>query len=220
MNEFLSVIRSSQLFAGVEEPELRAMLVCLDAKKISYAKGDFILHSGDTTESVGLVLDGRVLVIQEDIWGNRNILAKSGPGQSYAAAFACAPGATLTVSVEAETAVSVLVMNVQRILTMCNSACTHHAKIIRNLLAELADKNLRFNEKMTHMAQRSTRAKLLSYFSSQVQQQGTYEFDIPFSRQQLADYLAVERSGLSAELSKMRAEGLLEFNKNHFILSR
>ena len=101
---------------------------------------------------------------------------------------------------------------------MCPSACSHHSRIIRNLLGELAEKNLRLNEKLTHMGQRTTRAKLMSYFSAEAQRRGSYEFDIPFSRQQLADYLGVERSGLSMELGKMRDEGLLDFHKSHFLL--
>ena len=118
----------------------------------------------------------------------------------------------------AEAPVTAMFLNVKRILTVCPSACTHHSQIIRNLLGELAGKNLRFSEKLTHMGQRTTRAKLMSYFSAEAQRLGKYEFDIPFSRQQLADYLGVERSGLSLELGKMRGEGLLDFHKSHFVL--
>ena len=124
----------------------------------------------------------------------------------------------LNVSVIAETPVTALFLNVKRILNVCPSACAHHSRIIRNLLSELAEKNLRFNEKLTHMGQRTTRSKIMSYLSSEAQRLGKYEFDIPFSRQQLADYLAVERSGLSLELGKMRSEGLLDFHKSHFVL--
>ena len=164
------------------------------------------------------MLSGSVLVVQEDIWGNRNILSKAGAGQVFAAAYACALGARLNVSVVAETSVCALFLNVRRVLTVCSSACAHHSRIIRNLLGALAEKNLRLAEKITHISQRTTRAKLLSYLSSEAQRLGTYEFDIPFSRQQLADYLAVERSGLSLELGKLRGESLLDFHKNHFIL--
>ena len=136
----------------------------------------------------------------------------------FAAAFACAPGARLNVSVMAETPVTAMFLDVTRILNMCPSTCAHHGWIIRNLLGELAEKNLRFSEKLTHMGQRSTRAKLMSYFSAEAQRLGKYEFDIPFSRQQLADYLGVERSGLSLELGKMRSEGLIDFHKSHFTL--
>jgi len=218
MKEFLSVIRSSQLFSGVSEDELTAMLSCLKAESRDFPKDAFLLRAGDTAESIGLVLSGSVLVIQEDIWGNRNILSKAGPGQTFAAAFACAPGSRLNVSVVAEAPVTAMFLNVKRILTVCPSACTHHSRIIRNLLGELAGKNLRFSEKLTHMGQRTTRAKLMSYFSAEAQRLGRYEFDIPYSRQQLADYLGVERSGLSLELGKMRSEGLLDFQKNHFVL--
>ena len=218
MKDFLHVIRSSQLFSGISENELAIMLSCLDTKKESFPKDAFLLRVGDTAESIGLVLSGSVLIIQEDIWGNRNILSKAGPGQTFAEVFACAPGAVLNVSVEAESAVTVMFLHIRRVLSVCPSACSHHSRIIRNLLGELAEKNLRLNEKLTHMGQRTTRAKLMSYFSAEAQRRGGYEFDIPFSRQQLADYLGVERSGLSLELGKMRDEGLLDFHKSHFLL--
>ena len=194
------------------------MLSCLETREERFPKDTFLLRTGDTAESIGLVLSGSVLVVQEYIWGNRNILSKAGPGQTFAAAYACAPGSLLNVSVLAETPVTAMFLNVKRVLNVCPSACEHHSRIIRNLLGELAEKNLRFGEKLTHMGQRTTRAKLMSYFSAEAQRLGTYEFDIPFSRQQLADYLAVERSGLSLELGKMRSEGLLDFHKSHFIL--
>lgn len=194
------------------------MLSCLGARTEAFPKEAFLLRVGDTAESIGVVLSGSVLILQEDLWGNRNILSKVGPGQVYAAAFACAPGAVLNVSVMTETPATVMLLNVRRILTVCSSACEHHNRIIRNLLAELAEKNLLQNEKLTHMGQRTTRNKLMSYLSAEAQRLGRYEFDIPFSRQQLADYLSVERSGLSLELGRMRDEGLLAFHKNHFVL--
>ncbi len=218
MKNFLSVLQSSKLFSGVSENGLTDMLSCLDTKKEDFPKDAFILQAGDTVDSIGIVLSGSALIIQEDIWGNRNIISKIGSGQTFAAAYACAPGSPLNVSVIAENPVSVLFLNVKRILTVCPSACSHHSRIIRNLLGELAEKNLRSNEKLTHMGQRTTRSKIMSYLSAEAQRLGSYEFDIPFSRQQLADYLGVERSGLSSELGKMKNDGLLEYHKNHFVL--
>ena len=218
MKDFYSMLRPCPLFSGISEAELDAMLSCLNAEKKSFPKDAFVLRAGDTAESIGLVLSGSVPVIQEDIWGNRNILSKAGPGQTFAAAFACAPGSVLNVSVIAEAPVTALFLNVKRILTICPSACAHHSRIIRNLLGELAEKNLRFSEKLTHMGQRTTRAKLMSYLSAEAQRRGAVEFDIPFSRQQLADYLAVDRSALSAELSRMKKDELIEFEKNLFTL--
>ena len=218
MKDFLPVIRASRLFSGVSERKLEAMLACLRPETKDYPKDAFVLRAGDTAEAVGLVLSGTILMLQEDVWGNRNILSKAGPGQIFAAAYACAPGSVLNVSVLAETPVTVLFLNVGRVLTLCPAACAHHSRIIRNLLGELAGKNLRLGEKLTHMGQRTTRAKIMSYLSAEAQRLGTYELDIPFSRQQLADYLGVERSGLSLELGKMKQDGLLEFHKNHFEL--
>lgn len=194
------------------------MLGCLDAKTIQFPKGAYILRSGDTVESLGLMVSGTAFIIQEDFWGNRNILSSIEQGQCFGETFACAPGAILNVNVVTQSQATVLFLNVKRILTICPSTCSHHSRIIRNLLSDLANKNLHFNEKVTHLGQRTTRAKLLSYLSAEAQRHNSAEFDIPFSRQQLADYLSVERSGLSLELCKMRDEGLLEFQKSHFLL--
>lgn len=218
MKNNIPTIRASRLFSGIAEEELDEMLGCLDAKTMQFPKGSYILRSGDTVESLGLMVSGTAFIIQEDFWGNRNILSSIEQGQCFGETFACAPGAVLNVNVVTESQAAVLFLNVKRILTMCPSACSHHSRIIRNLLSDLASKNLHFNEKVTHLGQRTTRAKLLSYLSSEAQRHNSAEFDIPFSRQQLADYLFVERSGLSLELCKMRDEGLVEFNKCHFLL--
>ena len=180
MKDFLPVIRSSQLFSGISESELTAMLSCLRAENKDFPKEAFVLRAGDTADSIGLVLAGSVLVIQEDIWGNRNILSKAGPGQSFAAAFACAPGSVLDVSVIAETPVTVLFLNVKRVLNVCPSACAHHSRIIRNLLGELAEKNLRFSEKLTHMGQRTTRASSCHIFPPKPSGSGNTNLIFPF----------------------------------------
>ena len=218
MKDFFPVLHTATLFSGISDAELTAMLSCLGARIDTFPKGARLLRAGDAVDEVGLVLTGSVLIVQEDIWGNRNILSKVGPGQTFAEVFACAPGAALNASVEAESAVTVMFLRIKRVVSVCPSACSHHNRIIRNLLGELAEKNLRLNEKLTHTGQRTTRAKLMSYLSAEAQRRDSYEFDSPFSRQQLADYLGVERSGLSLELGKMRREGLLDFHKSHFIL--
>lgn len=218
MKEMLSVLRTSGIFSGISEEETEKMLHCLEVRPETFQKDEYILRAGDRVEAFGLVITGKVMIIQEDFWGNRNILAAVGAGHCFAETFACSPGAVLNVSVIAETNVQVLFLNVKRILTTCPSTCSHHNRMIRNLLSELAEKNLRLNEKITHLGQRSRRAKILSYLSAEAQRHGSAEFDIAFSRQQLADYLSVDRSGLSMELSRMQEEGLLEYRKNHFVL--
>lgn len=218
MKEMLSVLRTSGIFSGISEEETEKMLHCLEVRPETFQKDEYILREGDRVEAFGLVITGKVMIIQEDFWGNRNILAAVGEGQCFAETFACSPGAVLNVSVMAQTNVQVLFLNVKRILTTYPSTCSHHSRMIRNLLSELAEKNLRLNEKIIHLGQRSRRAKILSYLSAEAQRHGSAEFDIAFSRQQLADYLSVDRSGLSMELSRMQEEGLLEYRKNHFVL--
>ena len=164
MKEFFPTLHAAALFSGICDDELATMLSCLGARIDTFPKGSRLLRAGEAVEEVGLVLAGSALIMQEDIWGNRNILSKTGPGQTFAEVFACAPGAVLNVSVEAESAVTVMFLHIRRVLSVCPSACSHHSRIIRNLLGELAEKNLRLNEKLTHMGQRTTRAKLMSYF--------------------------------------------------------
>lgn len=220
MEKSLWILQKSRLFSGIGEKEIESMLRCLDARKKVFLRDEPIFRAGDTTENIGLMLEGKAFIVQDDFWGNRNILSAVMPGQSFAEVFACTIGTAMTVSVVAESDCDVLFLNIRRILTICSAACSHHSRIIRNLLSDLAEKNLACNEKLTHMSQRTTRAKLLSYFSAAAQKNNSFEFDIPFSRQQMADYLSVERSGLSLELSKMKKEGLLDYHKNHFILKR
>ena len=215
---FLPVIKNAQLFDGISDAEIQEVLDCLDSKTQSYKKDEYILKIGDSVSSIGLMLKGNALIVKEDFWGNRNIVSDIKEGQTFAETFACVINAEMSVNVIAQTDCTVLFLNIERVLTACSSACIHHSKIIRNLLLDISSKNIMINEKLTHMGQRTTRAKLLSYLSWQAQKQGGSEFDIPFSRQQLADYLSVDRSGLSSELCKMRDEGLLLFNKNHFKL--
>lgn len=218
MKEYLQLIRSSSLFSGLEKEEVSSILTCLEAVEKNFEKDTYVFRAGDTTDSLGVVLSGALLIIQEDFWGNRNIVSSAAQSQTFAETFACAPGAVMNVSVVAQTACKILFLNVKKILHTCPSSCSHHNKMIQNLLASLAIKNLRQNEKLSHLAQRTTRAKILSYLSETAQQNGSFEFDIPYSRQQLADYLSVERSGLSLELGKMQRDGLLNFHKNHFVL--
>lgn len=218
MSNYLEVIKKCPIFSNISTQETEAMLGCLQGKREKFEKGSCILQIGDTLDSVGLLLCGKAMIIQEDFWGNRNILSQIMPGQIFGEAFACSPGSVLNVSVFAEKDCLVLWLNVGRILTTCPTACEHHSRMIRNLLSDLAEKNLRLNEKLTHMGQRKTREKLMSYLSAQAQKAGNAQFEIPFNRQQLADYLSVERSAMSLELSKLKAEGIIDYDKNKFKL--
>ena len=152
-------------------------------------------------------------------WGNRSILASFGPGQSFAEVYACEPDLAFDINVVAAEDATVLFLDIGRVTTMCPSSCAFHARLIRNLLGIVAKRTHALTRKIEHTTKRTTRAKLMSYLSAEAQRRGAVEFDIPFSRQQLADFLAVERSGLSLELGKMKKEGLLDYHKEHFVLN-
>ncbi len=218
MKTLLSILHRSLLFRGIAEEEIEAMLQCLRAWVSDYDKGAYLLRPGESVSAVGLIVQGNVQIVKEDFWGNRNIVARLGPGQLFAESYACTPHVPLDVGALAETPCQVLFLDVQRVLTTCSTACVFHTRLIHNLLSALAEKNVQLNAKLTHLAQRTTREKLLSYLSEESLRQGGPVFTIPFNRQQLADYLSVDRSAMSSALSKMREEGILDFSKNQFTL--
>ena len=196
------------------------MLNCLGAAERGYTKGEQIYHSGDYVSDLGMVLSGSVLIQTDDLWGNTTVLDRIGPGQIFAETYACVPGEPLMVDVVAAEGTQVLFLNVERVLRVCSHTCAHHSKLIRNLLLLSAQKNLNLSRKIFYTSSKTIRGRLLSYLSYQARRNGTPSFTIPFNRQQLADYLNVERSALSNELSKMQRDGLLVVEKNHFTLTR
>ncbi|HWQ06184.1 MAG TPA: Crp/Fnr family transcriptional regulator [Feifaniaceae bacterium] len=218
MNSPYGFLKKTSLFRGTSEEELPTLLDCLAPTTREYAKNELILRQGEDVSAVGLVLSGRAQIIEEDFWGNRSILADAWPGDLFAEAYAFLPGELLRVSVVAAEPTSVMLLDGKRMLEVCSSACRFHTRLVQNILAESARKNLALTRKVSHMSKRSTREKLLSYLSGQALGAGSDAFEIPFNRQQLADYLCVDRSAMSSELCKMRDEGLLVFDKNSFQL--
>lgn len=213
-------LSNTALFRGVPPAEADAMLNCLGAAKRDFARGQAILRTGDLVTELGLVLQGSVLIQTGDLWGNTTVLDSVGPGQVFAETYACTPGEPLMVDVVAAEPAQILFLNVGRVLQVCSRACAHHSKLIRNLLLLSAQKNLNLSRKIFHTAPKTIRGRLLSYLSHQALRSGSDSFSIPFNRQQLADYLNVERSALSNELSKMQRDGLLRVDKNRFTLLR
>ena len=218
MEKYLFILKNCPFFSGMTEQEILSILHCMDARVVVKERNAYIFRSGESTENMGLVLSGSVLVIQEDLWGHRNILAKVLPGDFFGESYAATPGSVLNISVVANEDAEVLMLNVSRLLTVCQTACTHHTHLIRNLVSVLAGKVLLWDNKITHISKRTTREKLLSYLSSESIRQGKLSFDIPYDRQQLADYLSVERAAMSVELGKLKKEGILDTERNHFVL--
>lgn len=218
MKKYLQLLKKTRLFYGIEEDELETMMGCLSAEIRNYQKGEYVFRRGECITNVAMLLEGSIHIQKEDYWGNLSILNEISEGELFGEVYACLGNEGIlnnAVSVKNST---VLLLNVNRILTTCPSACQFHGRLIRNLLSVLALKNKALTHKLEHMSQRSTREKLLSYLSEQSLKAGCPSFDIPFNRQQLADFLSVDRSAMSNALCKMRDEGILEFDRNHFLL--
>ena len=216
----LKFLKQTPLFRGIREEDLPKLLDCLNAKKSAYGKQDIILLAGQPVSSVGIVLSGQIQIVREDFLGNRDIVTELEPGDLFAESYSFVSADSLPVTVLSVTESEVLWTECGRIVSPCSSACGFHAKLIENMLSILASKNILLNRKIEHLSKRTTREKLLSYLSDQAARSGGREFDIPFNRQELADYLCVDRSAMSSELSRLQKEGILRFRLNHFSLKR
>ena len=218
MKNLILFLTQVPLFSGIQEKDLMGMLHCLNARKTAYKKQDIILLEGQSVPFVGIVLSGKVQIVKEDFEGSRNIMADIEPGNLFAEAYSCVQTDHLPVTVLSVTESEILWVNYRRIVSTCTSACQFHARLIENMLMILASKNIQLSQKIEHISKRTTRQKLLAYLFDQSAKHKTREFVIPFNRQELADYLCVDRSAMSNELCKLQSEGILTFRLNHFQL--
>lgn len=203
------------LFSGCDEKEIENMMSCLSYRVKNFRKGQFVYHKGDMVEDICVVLSGSVQIENIDVLGNKSILGVVTAGDIFAESYACISQQSMLVDAVTREETSILFINVRSLFCEDNS-CIHISKLIRNLLKISSKKNLNLSMRIFHSAPKTIRARLYSYFSEQISLQHTKNIKIPLDRQQLADYLGVERTALSKELGKMRDEGLIEFHKNEF----
>ena len=214
-NTYLAVqAKRSAIFDGIGIERLSALLACLGAKRQRLVKGEALMRTGERADRIGVLLSGALSVSTYDLEGRRTIIKRIGPAEIVAAAQSLSGAETMSVDVEADEDSDVLLVKTDRILSPCENACAFHARLVRNLMRALAVKTIELNRKIEILSHRSTQE--MAYLRSVAQQKGTDEFDIPFDRQQLADFLCVERSALSAEISRLSKLGLIMSRKNHF----
>ena len=218
LKKYFEILRKCSLFDQIEDQYLIAMLSCLGAKRESFDKKYTIFAEGNPARYFGILLSGSAQIIKHDYYGNRSIVSGIVPGELFGESFACAGMPTLPVSIVANEPCEVLLIDSEHVLHTCSNGCDFHRRMIFNLMRDLAVKNIMFHQKLDITSQRSTREKLLAYLAYMEEQTGSNSFDIPFDRQELADYLEVDRSGLSVEISKLKREGVIECRKNHFVL--
>lgn len=218
MKKYLDILKKCPLFTEISDEDLLIMLGCLGAKVEFFDKKYTILAEGTPANRIGIVLSGSVQVVQVDYYGNRSILSELGVSEVFGEAFACAESAAIPVAVIANEPCEVMLISSVHLLHTCGNHCAFHNQLIFNLMRDLAEKTIQFHQRIEITSKRTTREKLMSYLMMQAKREGKNRFEIPFDRQELADYLEVDRSGLSAELGKLKREGVLDCRKNQFTL--
>ena len=218
MKEFVPVLKRTKLFSGVGDDDISTMLSCLEARLLTYKKGEYVLRQGEHLSDILVLAEGRLHIQRDDYWGNRSILGHIGVGEIFGEAYVAPESGTLLNDVIAVEDSAVFFFDVKRVISTCSSACRFHTMVVQNLFFAISEKNRGLVQKLDYMSRRTTREKLLSYLSEEAKKQNNASITLPFNRQQLADYLSVDRSAMSNELCKMRDEGLLEFEKNRFRL--
>ncbi len=218
MKKYIKILKKSRIFTGISEDEIEAMLSCLNTRVRSYKKGEFVLRQGEVISDILVLVEGTLHVQRDDYWGNLSILSHVSAGEMFGEAYIAPESGALMNDVVAVEDSSVMLFDVRRLVTTCPSACPFHSLVVQNMFFAISDKNRRLVGKLGHMSRRTTREKLISYLSEESKKQRSSTFTIPFTRQQLADYLSVDRSAMSNELCKMRDDGLIEFERSKFRL--
>lgn len=218
MIKYLEILKKCPLFDEIKENDLIKMLSCLGARVLSFDKKFTVFSEGSKAKYIGIVLSGSVQTALIDYDGNRSIISNIGASDVFAEDYACAEINSIPVTVIANEPSEIMLIDCSHILHTCSNNCGFHQQLIYNLMKDLATKTIMFHQRVEVTSKRTTREKLLTYLSIEAKKNSSNSFDIPFDRQELADYLEVERSGLSAEISKLRNEGIIESNKNHFKL--
>ena len=218
MEDYIRILKGTKLFAGIAENEISLILSCLDAHMREYRKGEYVFRQGEHISTITMLVDGELHIQQDDYWGNRSIISHITAGEMFGEAYIAPESGALLNDVVAVEDSTVIFLDAKKIMTVCSSACRFHSIVVQNLFFAISEKNRKLVMKLGHMSKRTTREKLISYLSAESRRQNSSDFTIPFNRQQLADFLSVDRSAMSNELCKMRNEGLLRFDKSRFTL--
>jgi CRP-like cAMP-binding protein len=216
MKEYYPTLSNIELFSGISLDELSRLLVCLDANVADFKKGRFIWLQGDANYYVGIVLQGKVNIIKEDIMGGRSLIAGIEAPYIFGESMVSAEVSAAPVSVQAAFDSTIMLINFKRIIKSCASSCAFHTRLVQNMMKIIALKNIYLNEKIDYLKKTTTRQKLAAYILNQMRSKNYSLITLPLNREDLADYLGVNRSALSRELSNMKSDGLIEYKKSSF----
>ena len=211
-------LRDSTLFGNIAEESLDKLFSCISARKKDFERNTFVFHAGEDIKFVYYILSGSMHIIDEDFWGNRSIIETMQKDTLFGEAYVFSSMENYLVSVIAAENSIILEIDPTKLFETCPNGCLCHTQLVKNTLHIVSEKIVRLTEKLGHVVRRTTREKLLSYLSAQAHRRKNNSFYVPYSRQQLADYLCVDRSALSHELSRMKKQGILRYHKNYFEL--
>lgn len=218
LEKYYNQIKNSPVFYGMNDEELKGLLECFNARIRKYEKEEMIIRQGDMISNLYLILDGEVNIEKDSYWGRRIIIARLGKNDNLALSFVGSRDVESSIDAIAIKDTLVLVLSYEKCTSMCQNACTRHKVLINNLFQILSKENIELIQKIENVSQKTIRDKLLTYLSNEAQKRHSNSFEIHFNRQELADYLNVDRSAMSFELSKLQKEGIIEYNKNRFEL--
>lgn len=218
MESYYNQIKNSPIFFGLTEEELKEMLVCFNARIKTYENEDIIIRQGDMIKNIYLILEGNVNIEKDSYWGRRIIVTQLGVNDNIALAFVASKNVESSIDAVSVGKSKLLILSYEKCTTMCQNVCVKHRNLINNLFEILSKENIELLQKIENISQKTIREKLLTYFSNEAKKNRSNIFEIPFNRQDLADYLNIDRSAMSFELSKMQKEGYIKFEKNKFML--
>ena len=218
LSNYYNQIKSSPVFFGMNDDELKGLLECFNARVRKYEKEEMIIRQGDVISNIYLILDGSVNIEKDSYWGRRIIISRMGKNENLALSFVGSKNVESSIDAITTEDTIVLILSYEKCTSMCQNACTRHKVLINNLFQILSKENIELIQKIENVSQKTIRDKVLTYLSNEAQRNHSNTFDINFNRQDMADYLNVDRSAMSFELSKLQKEGLIRFNKNHFEL--
>lgn len=218
LEKYYNQIKNSPIFYGMNDDELKGLLECFNARIRRFEKEEMIIRQGDLITNIYLILGGEVNIEKDSYWGRRIIISRLGKNDNLALSFVGSQNVESSVDAITTKDTLVLVLSYEKCTSMCQNACIRHKVLINNLFQILSKENIELLQKIENVSQKTIRDKLLTYLSNEAQKQHSNSFEIHFNRQELADYLNVDRSAMSFELSKLQKEGLIKYNKNNFEL--
>ena len=218
MAEHLAILAQTNLFSGIEADEIAGLLDCVNAKRIEYKKDAFIIEEGDTVYDFGIMLSGHGRSIKWDMNDKVIIITLLKEGSEIGIILAASLEHKSPVSVQAQDDVSVMSITFDRVFSRCEKACPRHDRLLRNFINIVAEKGLVLHERMDCLLKPTVREKVLTYLQRISGEQQSRSITVPINRNGMAEYLNIERSALSRELSHMKRDGLIDYHKNWFYL--